>query len=52
MRIPRTSPIRGGPGALDAIPGDVPVLLIGTGLTAVDVALTLTVRRGPRRSSR
>lgn len=31
------------PGALDAIPSDVPVLLIGAGLTAVDVALTLTV---------
>jgi uncharacterized NAD(P)/FAD-binding protein YdhS len=31
------------PGVLDAIPGDAPVLLIGTGLTAVDVALTLTV---------
>ncbi|WP_229068236.1 FAD/NAD(P)-binding protein [Actinoplanes sp. DH11] len=29
-------------GALDAIPADQPVLLIGTGLTAVDVALTLT----------
>jgi uncharacterized NAD(P)/FAD-binding protein YdhS len=31
------------PGALEAIPGDAPVLLIGTGLTAVDVTLTLTV---------
>src|SRR5690349_7750286 len=30
-------------GALDAIPADEPVLLIGTGLTAVDVALSLTV---------
>ena len=30
------------PGALDAVPAGVPVLLIGTGLTAVDVALTLT----------
>jgi uncharacterized NAD(P)/FAD-binding protein YdhS len=30
------------PGALEAIPGDVPVLLIGAGLTAIDVALTLT----------
>ncbi|MEU4690308.1 FAD/NAD(P)-binding protein [Actinoplanes sp. NPDC023714] len=29
-------------GALDAVPADLPVLLIGTGLTAVDVALTLT----------
>ncbi|MEV6349639.1 FAD/NAD(P)-binding protein [Actinoplanes sp. NPDC051851] len=29
-------------GALDAIPADQPVLLLGTGLTAVDVALTLT----------
>jgi uncharacterized NAD(P)/FAD-binding protein YdhS len=28
--------------ALDAVPGDAPVLLIGTGLTAVDVALSLT----------
>ncbi|MGW4940219.1 FAD/NAD(P)-binding protein [Actinoplanes sp. NPDC004185] len=30
------------PGVLDALPADRPVLLIGTGLTAVDVALTLT----------
>ena len=30
------------PGVLDALPGDRPVLLIGTGLTAVDVTLTLT----------
>ena len=30
------------PGALDAIGSDVPVLLVGAGLTAVDVALTLT----------
>lgn len=30
------------PGALEALPTDRPVLLIGTGLTAVDVALTLT----------
>ncbi|HWS31170.1 MAG TPA: FAD/NAD(P)-binding protein [Actinoplanes sp.] len=30
------------PGALDAVPADEPVLLLGTGLTAVDVALTLT----------
>ncbi len=29
------------PGALDAVPAGVPALLIGTGLTAVDVALTL-----------
>ncbi|MCO8273285.1 FAD/NAD(P)-binding protein [Actinoplanes sp. TRM 88003] len=29
-------------GALDAIPSDVPVLLVGAGLTAIDVALTLT----------
>jgi uncharacterized NAD(P)/FAD-binding protein YdhS len=29
------------PGVLEAIPGDAPVLLIGTGLTAVDVTLTL-----------
>ncbi|GIE30980.1 hypothetical protein Ait01nite_040250 [Actinoplanes italicus] len=35
------------PGALDAVPVDQPVLLLGTGLTAVDVALTLT--RGSRR---
>jgi uncharacterized NAD(P)/FAD-binding protein YdhS len=36
-------------GALDAVPADLPVLLIGTGLTAVDVALTLTAngRRTP-----
>jgi uncharacterized NAD(P)/FAD-binding protein YdhS len=32
------------PGALDRVPGDVPVLLIGTGLTALDVALTLSGR--------
>lgn len=30
------------PGVLDALPADRLVLLIGTGLTAVDVALTLT----------
>ncbi|MFC6567550.1 FAD/NAD(P)-binding protein [Actinoplanes utahensis] len=30
------------PGALGAVPADEPVLLLGTGLTAVDVALTLT----------
>jgi uncharacterized NAD(P)/FAD-binding protein YdhS len=30
------------PGVLDAIPSDVPVLLVGAGLTAVDVVLTLT----------
>ncbi|WP_305782412.1 FAD/NAD(P)-binding protein [Symbioplanes lichenis] len=30
------------PGALDALPPDRPVLLVGTGLTAVDAALTLT----------
>jgi uncharacterized NAD(P)/FAD-binding protein YdhS len=35
------------PGALGAVPADEPVLLLGTGLTAVDVALTLT--RGARR---
>ncbi len=29
------------PGALDAVPADGDVLLVGTGLTAVDVALTL-----------
>jgi uncharacterized NAD(P)/FAD-binding protein YdhS len=28
-------------GALDAVPADAPVLLLGTGLTAVDVALSL-----------
>jgi len=38
------------PGALDAIPGDVPVLLIGTGLTAVDAALSLA-RGGHSRSA-
>ncbi|MEU8265098.1 FAD/NAD(P)-binding protein [Micromonospora sp. NPDC048999] len=32
------------PGALDGVPGDLPVLLIGTGLTALDVALTLDGR--------
>jgi uncharacterized NAD(P)/FAD-binding protein YdhS len=30
------------PGVLEALPADRPVLLVGTGLTAVDVALTLT----------
>nr|WP_296074083.1 FAD/NAD(P)-binding protein [uncultured Actinoplanes sp.] len=30
------------PGALESIPSDVPVLLIGAGLTAIDVVLTLT----------
>ena len=30
------------PGALDAVPAGAPVLLLGTGLTAVDVALSLT----------
>ena len=30
------------PGVLEALPSDRPVLLVGTGLTAVDVALTLT----------
>ena len=35
------------PGALESVPADEPVLLLGTGLTAVDVALTLT--RGVRR---
>ncbi|GAA2352374.1 FAD/NAD(P)-binding protein [Dactylosporangium salmoneum] len=29
------------PGALERVPGDLPALLIGTGLTALDVALTL-----------
>ena len=29
------------PGALEALPGSAPVLLIGTGLTAVDATLTL-----------
>ncbi|GIF17877.1 putative NAD(P)/FAD-binding protein YdhS [Actinoplanes tereljensis] len=29
-------------GVLDAIPSDVPVLLVGAGLTAIDVVLTLT----------
>jgi uncharacterized NAD(P)/FAD-binding protein YdhS len=33
------------PGVLDAIPSDVPVLLVGAGLTAVDVVLTLTADR-------
>ncbi|GIH20158.1 FAD/NAD(P)-binding protein [Rugosimonospora africana] len=32
------------PGALDAIPLERPVLLLGTGLTAVDVALALQIR--------
>jgi uncharacterized NAD(P)/FAD-binding protein YdhS len=35
-------------GALDAIPADARVLLIGAGLTAIDVALTLTADDGPR----
>ncbi|GAB1641968.1 FAD/NAD(P)-binding protein [Krasilnikovia sp. MM14-A1259] len=35
-------------GALAAIPRGAPVLLIGTGLTAVDVALTLTADGGDR----
>ncbi|HYN92593.1 MAG TPA: FAD-dependent oxidoreductase, partial [Pilimelia sp.] len=37
------------PGALAAIPADEPVLLVGTGLTAVDLALTLAQagRRAP-----
>ncbi|MEV4625993.1 FAD/NAD(P)-binding protein [Micromonospora sp. NPDC049523] len=37
------------PGALDAVPADRPVLLVGTGLTAVDVALSLAAagQRGP-----
>jgi len=30
------------PGVLEAIPSDAPVLLVGAGLTAVDVVLTLT----------
>jgi uncharacterized NAD(P)/FAD-binding protein YdhS len=30
------------PGVLESLPGHRPVLLVGTGLTAVDVALTLT----------
>jgi uncharacterized NAD(P)/FAD-binding protein YdhS len=33
------------PGVLDAIPADTPVLLIGSGLTAVDAVLTLTAGR-------
>lgn len=32
-------------GALDAIPGDAPVLLVGTGLTMLDVAIELTTRQ-------
>ncbi|GAA0798887.1 pyridine nucleotide-disulfide oxidoreductase [Spirilliplanes yamanashiensis] len=37
------------PDAFAAVPADGPVLLVGTGLTAVDVALTLATRghRGP-----
>jgi uncharacterized NAD(P)/FAD-binding protein YdhS len=37
-------------GVLDAVPADAPVLLVGAGLTAVDVALSLTAggtRRAP-----
>lgn len=30
------------PGALDRIPADAPVLVVGTGLTAIDVILSLT----------
>jgi uncharacterized NAD(P)/FAD-binding protein YdhS len=37
------------PGVLGSLPGDRPVLLVGTGLTAVDVALTLTA--GGRRTA-
>lgn len=37
------------PGVLEALPVDRPVLLVGTGLTAVDVALTLTA--GDRRTA-
>jgi len=37
------------PGALEGIPGDAPVLLLGSGLTTVDVALALA-RRGHRGS--
>lgn len=45
---PRYVPDPWAPGALDGLPADRPVLLVGTGLTAVDVALTLTAdgRRG------
>ncbi|HET6483857.1 MAG TPA: FAD/NAD(P)-binding protein [Actinoplanes sp.] len=32
-------------GVLEAIPSDVPVLLVGAGLTAIDVAMTLTAER-------
>jgi uncharacterized NAD(P)/FAD-binding protein YdhS len=31
------------PGVLEVLPVDAPVLLVGTGLTAVDVTLTLTI---------
>ncbi|MFF4495912.1 FAD/NAD(P)-binding protein [Streptomyces sp. NPDC001546] len=41
-RSPRYLPDPWAPGALDAPPGEGPVLLVGTGLTMVDVALTLT----------
>lgn len=34
------------PGAVESLPAGRPVLLIGTGLTAVDVALTLTADAG------
>lgn len=37
------------PGVLEGLPTDRPVLLVGTGLTAVDVALTLTA--GDRRTA-
>lgn len=37
------------PGVLEGLPGDRPVLLVGTGLTAVDAALTLNA--GNRRSA-
>jgi len=39
------------PGALEALPADRPVLLVGTGLTAVDVALTLTLTADRHRTA-
>ncbi|GHC96628.1 hypothetical protein GCM10019060_26750 [Novosphingobium pokkalii] len=46
---PQVLPDPWAPGALDAIAADAPVLLLGTGLTAIDVIQSLEARghRGP-----